>query len=649
MSMQFGRWNFDGGSSAPDYLEKVQALLTQYAPDADSSYHDRGIHLLYRAFHTTAESAREIQPYGSPSGAVIAWDGRLDNREDLILELSNGLSYIEPDVAIAAAAYERWKTDCFRKLIGDWSISIWNPRTQILLLAKDLLGTRHLFYHLETKQVSWSTLLDPLVLFAGESLGLEEEYIAGCLSGFPATHLTPYVGISAVPPASFVTITPKGHTVSRYWAFDRTKAIRYRTDAEYEEHFRSVFAQSVRRRLRSNSPILAELSGGMDSSSIVCMADKVASNGTLRVPRIDTVSHFSNDEPHWDERPYFSKVEEWRGRQGLHVNVGLQPSSSFEIDTSEIPIWPHATFRPAPGIVEQLTWMRSQGHRVILSGLGGDEIMGGVPTPIPELQDLLVTGQFSAFGRQLGIWALQQRRPWFHLLYDVAQGFLPTNIRQLPAYRLPPDWVHPRFARRHQEAFLGYESRLKFFGPLPTFQENLCALETLRRQLACQLPGKVPYEKRYPFLDSDLLQFIFAVPREQLVRPGQRRSLMRRALAGIVPPEILHRKRKAYINRYPILAVAKYYERLVSAKKDLVSASLGMIVPELLIEAVEKTQRGQEVPVLRLLRTLGIEFWLRHLRTQGILTISNESFRFSFVGKYQITSSQTFSEEFAGG
>ena len=639
MSMQFGRWNFDAISSTAEYLERVRALFSQYSPDADSSYHDRGIDLLYKPFHTTTESAHEIQPYGAPSDAVITWDGRLDNREDLILELSNGLSYREPDVSIVAAAYERWKTDCFKKLIGDWAICIWNPRSQTLLLAKDLLGTRHLFYHLETKQVCWSTLLDPLVLLAGESLGLEEEYIAGWLSGFPAAHLTPYVGISAVPAASFVTITPKRRTVSRYWAFDRAKIIRYRTDAEYEEHFRSVFAQSVRRRLRSNSPILAELSGGMDSSSIVCMADKVASNGTVRIPQIDTVSHYSNDEPHWDERPYFSKVEEWRGREGLHVNVGLQQASSFEIDTSGVPVWPHSTFRPAPGIVEQLTWMRSQGHRVILSGLGGDEVLGGVPTPIPELQDLLVTGQFSAFGRRLGIWALQQRRPWLHLLYDVAGGFLPTNTRRLPQYRRPPDWVHSRFVRCHRPAFLGYESRLRFFGPLPTFQENLCALETLRRQLACQVPGKVPYEKRYPFLDSDLLQFIFAVPREQLVRPGQRRSLMRRALVGIVPPEILHRKRKAYINKYPILAVAKCYERLVDVKKNLVSGSLGMIVPELLIEAVEKTQRGQEVPVLRLLRTLGIEFWLSHLRTQGIITNSNKSLRFSFVGKYQITSS----------
>jgi len=79
----------------------------------------------------------------------------------------------------------------------------------------------------------------------------------------------------------------------------------------------------------------------------------------------------------------------------------------------------------------------------------------------------------------------------------------------------------------------------------------------LRRQLACSaLPTRPAYELRYPFLDRELLEFLFAIPREQLVRPGQRRSLMRRALTGVVPPEISNRKRKAYVVRGPMAAVS---------------------------------------------------------------------------------------------
>jgi len=89
----------------------------------------------------------------------------------------------------------------------------------------------------------------------------------------------PYAGILAVPPACCVVITPPKVVVRRYWEFDGGKTIRYRSDADYEEHFREVFGKAVLRRLRADSPILAELSGGMDSSSIVSMADRLIASG----------------------------------------------------------------------------------------------------------------------------------------------------------------------------------------------------------------------------------------------------------------------------------------------------------------------------------------------------------------------------------
>src|ERR1700722_10795943 len=86
MSVQFGRWNFEGQPPAPDYIEKVSATLAPYGPDSNESYSTGGIKILYRAFHTTKESHREKQPPISSSGAVITWDGRLDNRAGLIVD-----------------------------------------------------------------------------------------------------------------------------------------------------------------------------------------------------------------------------------------------------------------------------------------------------------------------------------------------------------------------------------------------------------------------------------------------------------------------------------------------------------------------------------------------------------------------------------
>src|SRR3984957_15138898 len=204
MSVQFGKWNFDGQPTAPDYIEKVSAALAPYGPEGSESYSKGGINILHRAFHTTKESRREQQPCISPSGAVITWDGRLDNRADLISELRDPLTVDSADVAIVAAAYEKWCANCLGKLIGDWALSIWNPRERSVLLAKDPIGTKHLFYSFDGKQLTWSTVLDPLVLFAGRTFEICEEYIAGWLAipVFPAAHLTPYVGVHSVPASS---------------------------------------------------------------------------------------------------------------------------------------------------------------------------------------------------------------------------------------------------------------------------------------------------------------------------------------------------------------------------------------------------------------------------------------------------------------
>ncbi len=200
MSVQFGRWNFDGKPVDREYLEKVSPLIAPYGPDGAGSYSKGNISILYGAFHTTKESRRESQPHATSSGAFITWDGRLDNRTELIGQLGDLVTAHSTDVETVSAAYEYWREDCFAMLIGDWALSIWNPHTRSLILAKDPIGTRHLYYAFDDKQVSWSTILDPLVLLAGKTFALCEEYIAGWFSFFPAVHLSPYVGIHSVPP-----------------------------------------------------------------------------------------------------------------------------------------------------------------------------------------------------------------------------------------------------------------------------------------------------------------------------------------------------------------------------------------------------------------------------------------------------------------
>ncbi len=170
------------------------------------------------------------------------------------------------------------------------------------------------------------------------------------------------------------------------------------------------------------------------------------------------------------------------------------------------------------------------------------------------------------------------------------------------------------FAHQHRSAARGYEVRWKILGALPSFQDNVATVEALRRQLTCDHPSAEPlYEERYPFLDRDLLEFLFAVPRKQLVRPGQRRSLMRRALAGIVPDALLNRRRKAYVARGSLASVSRQAASLAPPGSQMVSASFGMVDGTKLANVLEKARWGQMVPTVNLIRTLQLEKWLRTL------------------------------------
>lgn len=620
MSAQFGTWNWDGRPTDPQYLESVKATLAPFGPDNCGSYGNGNISILSCAFHTTKESRRETQPHFTASGAVIAWDGRLDNRAHLIARFRDVLKGTPTDVSLVGVAYETWGTSCFAKLIGDWAISIWNPNDRSLILAKDPIGMRHLYYTLDRDQVTWSSVLNPLLLSTGKTFRLEEEYLAGWLAFFPASHLTPYVGIHSVPPSSSVLIQAGNRIVSVYWDFDPAKRIRYRSDAEYEDHFRDIFTQAVRRGLRSDCPVLAELSGGLDSSSIVCVADVLVTGGAAETPRLDTISYYDDTEPNLNERPYFTQVEDKRGRIGRHIDFSGREFFKPGLAGTRLALSPGASLlhdQPAKEFNDCLT---SQGIRVVLSGIGGDEITGGVPTPTPEIQDLIATGDFNVLAHQVKLWALTKKKPWFHLLFEAVKGFLPAPLAPAPRSGRPAPWLNETFVRRNQVALQGYERRLKLFGSLPSFQTNLITLDGLRRQIGSDvLPTEPVYEKRYPYLDRDLLEFMYAIPRQQVVRAGQRRSLMRRALVGIVPEEILERKRKAFVARAPMAAISSEWTSLREISRNMVSASLGVIEERSLSEFLHKARHGQPVPLVQLMRTLYLELWLRSVSQREIL------------------------------
>jgi len=622
MSVQAGIWNFDGRPINREELRRISLATAEYGPDGEAFHIAGNVCLLYRLFKTTTASGHN-QPYLLADGRVITFDGRLDNRDELISRLEQMLKDDRTDVAIVAAALDYWGSECFAYLVGDWALSIWNPQERELILARDYLGVKPLFYYPRAATISWCTHLAPLVL-CGEQFTLSHDYVAGYLALHPDAHLTPYEEIHSVPPGKFVRLRRATRLFHTHWAFNPGFVTRYRTDTEYEEHFRYLFRRAVRRRLSAdNTPVLAELSGGWDSSAIVCMGDDILSKGGAETSRLDTFSYYDSKEPSEDDLYHFTKVEERRGRTGFHIDLaGSGNSLSLE----------YKTFSPIPGFeirAEVKTGLSeilvSREYRVMLCGNGGDEVNGQPLDPRVVMADHLAHLRFAMVASQLVKWSLLMRVPVVHLCFQTLLQFLPLRIRALfTAQGKVEPWLNSEFARKYRLSARQLEDIEGFWLLRPGARDAAQTVATLARRMSYGSPPLV--DRRYPYLDRELLEFLTSIPLSQLLRPGQRRFLMRRALADLLPEEIRQRQTKTSAGRCYAISLGEHWERVESLFRSPLVAQLGYVDRDGVSAAFRAVKTGRiPITILQLLKALSLELWLRDAQARGIISIQASS------------------------
>jgi asparagine synthase (glutamine-hydrolysing) len=342
------------------------------------------------------------------------------------------------------------------------------------------------------------------------------------------------------------------------------------------------------------------------------MADKALNTCISDAVRIATISYFDDTEPTWDERPYFSLMETARGREGIHLEISGEQSFRPLILPDRIYPYPGADETSLRNSIRFAEAIGIDRYRVILSGIGGDELLGGVPTPFPELSDYLARGNFWQLLMRGTQWSVALRQP----LISTLQGscsFLWNAYRQSDegSGETPP-WMTPRTLFRRFVPLQTLEAQPLRMFLLPS------ALSTARGwwRLVKTLPNQVPsligcYEYRFPYLDRDLVDFAIRLPREQLVTQGRRRLLMRRALKGIVPAEILERRRKAVISRSPITSLRDGYSQITALFRGSLLGRIGLLSDRDLINEVDKALHGNIVWLAHLHRTIFLELWLR--------------------------------------
>jgi asparagine synthase (glutamine-hydrolysing) len=608
MSILWGTLKPRGTSVREAELRAASALTAQYATGDIRVHVQEHIGMGFQLNATNARTLLEQGPVCDPAGNIVCFDGRLDNFRELadMLELDDTEA---SDSSIVLAAFLRWKEECFARFTGDWALALWSNRDKRLFLARDHAGARTLYLHQGEDEIRWSTYLDTL-LATGEEHRLSETYAAAYLSCHPVQQKTPYEGIAGILPGHYVVACEGSVHQRPHWSPLVRTTIRYKRDKEYDEQFLSVFEQAVVRRTGPGAPVLAQLSGGMDSTAIVCMSDRI--RGRAEAELLDTLSFYDDSETSLNERAYFTITEARRGKTGIHINTAFSERTFDPPFTSEGSyLLPGAD---SHSIVQErrlvdCAWKK--GYRSVLSGIGGDEVLGGIPTPYPELAGYLVSGNLTRLSQQSLDWCLTDRSPLVFSLCETLRFTYQLYASRTPWSKPIPPWLSPTLRGLAVETRDGGVARLTRLGASPHQVDN--ALSWV--QIMETLPHLQPLllfrpEYRYPMLDKDLISFLFSIPREQLVKPGRRRAMMRRALRDIVPNEILERRRKAFQLRAPLSALEGAQAKLNRLWDSSLLAQQGFIDANALRDAFTRCVNGDSQWTQAILKTIAYELWL---------------------------------------
>jgi asparagine synthase (glutamine-hydrolysing) len=611
MSILLGVLKERGALASEQELRQLSYATERYATERSVfSVHGR-LGVCFQPYFSHKRSRMETGSHRDVCGNVVSFDGRLDNFQELAQML--GLDATQSsDSMIVLAAFLRWGGECFSRFTGDWALSLWDVRKQRLFLARDHAGTRSLYFSRTGSRVQWATFLETFEAVGAER-PLSKEYAAAYLSCSPVRDLTPSENIRSVLPGHYIVVREESIVQRPHWSPLIRTSVHYQSDVEYDEHFLSLFEQAVMRRTGPGEQILAQLSGGMDSTSIVCMSDAIRRSAEPDVQILDTISFFDDSEASLDERRYFSITEAKRGMVGTHLDVAFS-HRTFEPPFSEIGRYQTPGCDTFSLELEQSFFhsVCEKGYRSILSGIGGDEVLGGIPNGLPELADYLVSGKLMTLSHRAVAWSLPDRSPLIEMLSNTAGYAVRLYAQNNPKARPGAPWLSKELRDLHTNDVRRTNMVPRRIGIAPHRLENAFTwwqiMETLPH-LSPQIVFRPEY--RYPLLDKDLVEFLFSIPPEQLVQPGRRRLMMRRALRNIVPSEILERRRKAFQHRAPMNAIRVAHTKLLQLFSHSRLADSGFIDIDAFRAALKVTADGNAASYQTILRTIAYELWLQ--------------------------------------
>jgi asparagine synthase (glutamine-hydrolysing) len=543
--------NFDGRPADPALLDRMLAAMAHRGPDGCGRWIEGATAMGHLAFHTTLEARGHSQPImEAEAGLALVFDGRIDNRDELIaaLRARDSRPRRGDDAEIALRAWQCWGAAAAERLEGDFVFAVWDKRNHELVCARDQAGIVPLYYHCDGAIFLAASELHALFEYPAVPREPNEGFIGEHLPGFLFNRTeTPYRRIMRLEPAHLLNVRRGAAEPRKYFELAPETPIRYRDDREYADHFRDTFGSAVRRRLRTITPVGAELSGGLDSTSVTGMAARLIRDGVAVVPGFETFSNLFN-EPNTDERAYSDEAARFCRVENNRI---FSQEAGFPYYVEAI-----RRYRDLPGAPNSASFLTlrhtaaDKGVRVMLTGLGGDQWMVESQYYYADLirqrrfGDLLAAVSRdggTARGKLLrliksGLWPLAPEPMRRVVIHHVLRRPFPASIRPDFAREIDLAGRIARSRRRPAGMSFGHAAIRAIFTD-PSLAQSFEISN--RDAAACRI------EERHPFYDLRLVRFFMNIPDEQRWRPGLSKYVLREAMRGLIPELVRRRTGKA--------------------------------------------------------------------------------------------------------
>lgn len=560
MSVFVTLWNRDGKPVEYDLPQTMLHAELNPLNDGMNTWVDDNIALAHQHYWIIPEEIGEKQPIQDPiSQVVIVGSIRLDNRHDLYNYFDTSSS--EPDelsdAQIVLEMYNRFGINLPERIRGDFAFVIWDPRNQQIFAVRDRLGTQEIVYFIDRDLLLIASSVNMLLQHPDIPHCLNEKMVADYLSiNLEDNSSTFYESIYHLAPAHAMIVNQESVTTICYWEIDLGRKTTYSDDYEYAQYYLELLTESVRNNLRSSSPVGISLSGGLDSSTLACLAAELSAEFNPSKADISTFSYVFDEFPSCDERKYIIPVQDQMAKF-IPVRPHLINGDHFFPTPANLDwkVYPDFPFSDSYGLLVKavLEAAKNEGIRSLLNGSGGDNLYSEgryiFADLIHQMRFAYAIKTFFQFKDAINI---------KHYLIDYGiRALVPHNIKSkyrkiFPAKYSWEDWINPSFAQITGIPNNPYNPEEGVSISQPGKRNRYQNLFHIGLATDVTIYNKIAWEYgvvyRFPFFSSKIWEFILSLPPEQINLPGVPRRILRNSMVNRLPEQVRRRTEKAKLS-----------------------------------------------------------------------------------------------------